>query len=114
MITAKEAREFVQVSAEAQKARLEKLSTLIEEQARLGASSVIPQDHLHYDDWLKVDKKPYYPAEFTKVQTLIKTELERAGFIVEVVGKQVTVGGGLGSLDEEPRKETKYVIQIRW
>jgi hypothetical protein len=112
MINVKEARELVEQSESALQARLDRISVLIRTEASLGKREVLLKDYLYHEDWMKVEKKPYH--DFTPVQRLVKTELEKVGFTVDIHGYPITIGGGLGSMGEEPREGTNYAIRVRW
>lgn len=114
MITSKEARELVEQSESVLQKRLDRISVLIRSEACLGRREVLLKDYLYHEDWMKVEKKPYYEPEFTPTQRLIRTQLEQAGFTVDIHGYPITIGGGLGSMDDEPREGTSYAIRVRW
>jgi hypothetical protein len=114
MINAKEARELVEQSDTVLKYRLEYIDTLVRAEASLGKRELLLKDYLYHSDWMKVEKKPFYEPEFTPVQRLVKVELEKVGFTVDIHGYPITIGGGLGSMDEEPREGTAYAIRVRW
>lgn len=114
MITAKEARALVVQSDAAVKNHVAFTAALIQTEASLGKREVLLKDYLYYSDWMKVEKKPYYEPEFTPVQRLVKTELEKLGFTVDIHGYPITIGGGLSSMGEEPREGTNYAIRVRW
>lgn len=114
MINSKEARELVEQSDAGMKRRLEHIDALIRTEASLGKREVLLKDYLFHEDWMKVDKRPYREPEFTPIQRLVKVELESLGFTVDIHGYPVTIGGGLGSMGEEPREGTDYAIRVRW
>jgi hypothetical protein len=114
MINAKEARELVEQSAAGVQRRLEHIDVLIRTEASLGKREVLLKDYIYHEDWMKVEKTPCYEPEFTPVQRLDKAELEKVGFTVDIHGYPITIGGGLGSMGEEPREGTNYAIRVRW
>jgi hypothetical protein len=114
MITAKEAREMVEQSDATVKKRLECIDILVSSAATLGKREVLLKHYLYHDDWMKVEKESFYDPEFTPVQRLIKVELEKLGFTVDIHEYPITIGGGLGSMDDEPREGTNYAIRVRW
>ena len=114
MINAKEARELVEQSDTVLKNRLEHIDTWIRSEASLGKREVLLKDYLYHSDWMKVEKRPYHDPEFTPVQRLIKVELEKLGFTVDIHGYPITIGGGLSSMGEEPREGTDYAIRVKW
>jgi hypothetical protein len=114
MITAKEARELVEQSDASVKRRLDRISALIRAEASLGRREVLLKDYIYHEDWMKVEKNPYRDPEFTPVQRLVKTELEKVGFTVDIHGYPITIGGGFKSMDDETREGTGYAIRVRW
>ena len=114
MITAKEARELVEQSDATVKKRLDRINAVIRAEASLGKREVLLKDYLYHEDWMKVEKNPYRDPEFTPVQRLVKVELEKLGFTVDIHGYPITIGGGLGSMDDKPREGTGYAIRVRW
>ena len=114
MITAKEARELVEQSDAGVKRRLEHIEVLIRKEASLGRREVLLKDYIYHEDWMKVEKESFYDPEFTPVQRLIKVELEKVGFTVDIHGYPITIGGGLGSMDDKPREGHDYAIRVRW
>jgi hypothetical protein len=114
MITAKEARELVEQSDATVKKRLECIDILIRTEASLGKREVLLKDYLYHEDWMKINKRPYQDPEFTPVQRLVKVELEKVGFTVDIHGYPITIGGGLGSMDDKPREGHDYAIRVRW
>jgi hypothetical protein len=114
MITAKEAREMVEQSDATVKKRLECVDKLVRSEATLGKREVLLNHYLYLSDWVKVDKRPYRDPEFTPVQRLLKVELEKLGFTVDIHGYPITIGGGLGSVDDKPCEGTGYAIRVRW
>ena len=114
MINAKEARELVEQSDATVKKRLECIDILVSSAATLGKREVLLKDYLYHSDWMKVEKESFYEPEFTPVQRLIKVELEKLGFTVDIHGYPITIGGGLGSMDDKPREGHDYAIRVRW
>jgi hypothetical protein len=114
MITAKEARELVEQSEVSMNRRMDQLSEKIKEAAMLGKSELWVTWALPYNKEFEVEKKPYYPAEFTPLQQLIEKELKRQGFTMKIEDRETKIGGGLGSMDEAPRNEMRPYIRITW
>jgi hypothetical protein len=114
MINAKEARELVEQSESALQKRLDRISALIRTEASLGKREVLLKDYLYHEDWMKIEKKPFREPEFTPAQQLVEVELEKVGFTVDIHGYPITIGGGLGSMDDKPREGTDYAIRVRW
>jgi hypothetical protein len=114
MITAKDARALVEESDAILKQRLDRIDALIRTEASLGKRELLLKEYLYREEWMKVEKQPFYEPEFTPAQRLVKDDLEMMGFNVDIKGYPITIGGGLGSMDEEPREGTSYAIRVRW
>jgi hypothetical protein len=114
MINVKEARELVEQSESVLQKRLDRIDALIRTEASLGKRELLLKEYLYREEWMKVEKQPFYEPEFTPTQRLVKDDLEMMGFNVDIKGYPVTIGGGLGSMDEEPREGTSYAIRVRW
>lgn len=111
MINAREARELVELSKVKMTARLEVIGVQIETAATLGERHIYLVDH--YDKAYEVDKDPYRSADLTPLQKLIKKELDRLGFSMSIEEYDITIGGGLGSL--EPGKPGKaHRLKVSW
>jgi hypothetical protein len=72
------------------------------------------KDYIYHEDWMKINKRSYQDPEFTPVQRLVKVELEKVGFTVDIHGYPITIGGGFKSMDDETREGTGYAIRVRW
>lgn len=114
MINAREARELVELSEAAMTRRLELLGEKITEAAKLGNREIWLTSALPYHKEFEVEKKPYYPAEFTPLQRLLEKELKRLGFAMKIEDREVKIGGGLGSMDDAPRNEMLPYIKVSW
>ena len=114
MITAKEARELVEQSEASMTRRLNQLGEKIKEAAMLGKRELWLTDALPYHKEFEVEKKPYYPAEFTPLQRLIEAELKKLGYMMRIEDREVKIGGGLGSMDEPSRLEMHPYIRVTW
>ena len=114
MITAQEARELVEQSEASMTRRLEQIGEKITEAAKLGKRELWLTCALPYNKEFEVEKKPFYPAEFTPLQQLIEAELKKLGFTMKIEDRVVTIGGGLGSMDEKPRNEMHPYIRVTW
>ena len=114
MITAKEARELVEQSEISMTRRLNQLGEKIKEAAMLGKRELWLTDALPYHKEFEVEKKPYYPAEFTPLQRLIEAELKKLGYMMKIEDREVKIGGGLGSMDEPSRLEMHPYIRVTW
>lgn len=113
LINAREARELVEQSKDVLDKRLEKISEKIREAATLGKRELYLADVIYHDDWVNVEKKPFYPPEFTPVQRLIEKEMKRLGFTMGIVMREVKVGGGFKSMDETKFEDHPYIL-IKW
>lgn len=114
MITAQEARELVEQSEASMTRRLDQIGEKIVEAAKLGKRELWLTSALPYNKEFEVEKKPFYPAEFTPQQRLIEAELKKLGFAMKIEDREVTIGGGLGSMDDEPRNEMRPYIRVTW
>lgn len=114
MITAQEARELVEQSEASMTRRLEQIGEKITEAAKLGKRELWLSSALPYHKEFEVDKKPYYPAEFTPLQRLIAAELKKLGYMMKIEDRETKIGGGLGSLDEPSRIEMCPYIRVTW
>jgi hypothetical protein len=113
-INAQEARQLVEQSKAVLDQRLDKLGEKIREAASLGKRELYPADVLYHDDWVNIEKKPFYPPELTPVQRLIEKELKRHGFIMVIDTRNIKIGGGLGSMDDEVKYEDHPYMLIKW
>jgi len=114
MITAKEARELVEQSEASMTRRLNQIGEKIKEAAMLGKRELWLTDALPYHKEFEVEKKPFYPAEFTPLQRLIEAELKKLGYMMRIEDREVKIGGGLGSMDEPSRLEMHPYIRVTW
>lgn len=114
MINARQAREMVEQSSAMMEKRLEQIGEKITEAASLGKSELWLTSALPYHKEFEVEDKPYYPAEFTPLQRLVKKEMERLGYSFKIEQRDVKIGGGLGSMDEAPREEKRPYIRVTW
>lgn len=114
IINAREARELVESSTKMLDQRLETISRAIREQATLGSKELMLHSYIFGNaTWMEVEEQPFRTPEFTPVQKLVKKELERQGFKVDIHTYDITIGGGFG--DPDPgRPGTAHVIRIRW
>ena len=116
MIDAKTARALVAESSHLLQKYLDDLEKVIVREARLGNDCVFPslttglQFRSLYDTW----QRPYGSAELTDVQQRIRTQLELLGFRMSFEKREVKVGGGLGSMDDEVTYEDRDYIKISW
>lgn len=115
MLTAKQARDRVTQSKANIDRMLGQLEKLIVAAADLGKNEIILHYTTHiYGDEFRLEKKPFYPTEFTPFQLLVKEELEKHGYGMSMVVRKVQIGGGLGSMDDEVHHEDRDFIRISW
>lgn len=114
MINASDARKLTNESDAAIVAMIEKIGKHIESQAKLGKTCVYLDEVDHNEPTFRVKKDPFYPAVFTPVQQLITTRLSSLKFVVKIVSDVTTVGGGLGSMDDERTLAETYHIKVSW
>jgi hypothetical protein len=114
MINARQARELVEQSSARMEKRLEQIGEKIEEAAGLGKTELWLFDSLPYHKEFEVVEISYRNPDFTPIQRLIKKELERLGYSFKIEQREVTIGGGLGSLDEPSRIEKHPYIRVTW
>lgn len=114
MITAKQARELVEQSEASMTRRLEQIGEKITEAAKLGKRELWLTDALPYHKEFEVVEISYRNPEFTPLQRLVEAELKKLGFTMKIEDREVTIGGGLGSMDDEPRNEMSPYIRVTW
>jgi hypothetical protein len=114
MITAKEARELVEQSEASMTRRLNQIGEKIVEAATLGKRELWLTSALPYHAEFQVKHEVCRTPEFTPLQRLIETELKKLGYMMKIVDREVTIGGGLGSMDDEPRNEMHPYIRVTW
>ena len=113
-INAKEARELVETSTKVLEQRVETVCKAIRKEAELGSNELLLKSYLYGNaQWVEIEKHPYYEPEFTPVQLLVKKELEKLGFTVDIYSYDIIIGGGPLCMDEgKPGKA--YAIRVRW
>jgi hypothetical protein len=116
MINANEARALVEQSAELMEKYIEDLGKVIEWEALLGKSFVFPSNTigLQFRTIYEVDSEPYRTTELTPLQRLLQAKLKEFGYAMQLEKQEVKIGGGLGSMDDEVRKEMHDYIKISW
>jgi hypothetical protein len=116
MIDAKTARTLVAESDTLMVKYLEDIGKVIEREARLGKSFVIPSHTtgIQFRSLYDTCQKPFGSSELTDIQKLIKAKLEMLGFSMRFEKQEVKVGGGLGSMDAEVTYEDRDFIKISW
>lgn len=115
VINAREARELVESSTKLLEQRLDMVCEAIRKEATLGSKELLLYPYMFGNaSWMEVEKPSAYQSpEMTPVQKMVKKELERLGFTVDIYTYDITVGGGLG--DPEPGRPGKArTIRIRW
>jgi hypothetical protein len=113
MITAKEALELVEQSEMAMTRRMNQIGERIRETAMLGKRELWMTSAVPYQKEFEVEENPYQTPVLTPLQRLIEKELSKLGYSMKIVQREVTIGGGLGSI-EEPRQEMRPYIRISW
>lgn len=114
MITAKEALELVEQSEASMTRRMDQIGEKIVEAAKLGKRELWLTSALPYHKEFEVVEISYKNPEFTPLQRLIEAELKKLGFSMRIIQREVTIGGGLGSMDEQPRNEMRPYIRVTW
>lgn len=116
MIDAKTARALVQESDAMLTKYLFDLGDVIEREARLGRNYVYPAmtTGLQFREIYDVKHEAYRDSELNGLQRLIKNKLELLGFMTQLEKQSVTIGGGLGSMDDEVKTELHDFIKITW
>jgi hypothetical protein len=114
MITAREARELAQSSEAAIKLVTDQIDLKITGAASLGKYTLDLDEAMSYDNRFEPLSRAFHSPEFTPWQRLVKQELESAGYSVSIKSKTVTIGGGLGSMEEEGRDEERPYIHVSW
>ena len=113
MITAKQAKELVEQSAEKMANRTEKIGEQIEKAAALGKNNIVLDWVLHGYPEFTVADPGYRPAEFTPLQKLIAAEIEKHGFTVRLAKQHHDGVGGYGQIEPAEPFDT-YHIQVNW
>jgi len=114
MITAQEARELVEQSEASMTRRMDQIGEKIVEAAKLGKRELWLTDALPYHKEFETVEISYRNPEFTPLQRLIEAELKKLGYSMKIIQREVTIGGGLGSMDEKPRNEMRPYIRVTW
>lgn len=115
MISAADARRRAQESEANVLAIVERVSKIVEAEADLGKYVAILDHHHQTNDPFFIEKPPFYPPALSKLQQLIMDRVRKEGFNYKIEPYTYGVGGGLGSMDDEPKPdETGYRLVIRW
>jgi hypothetical protein len=116
MIKATEARTLVEQSAVLLDKYLEDLGKVIEREANLGKSFIFPSSTigLQFHSLYSTKNEPYQTTELTPLQKLIQAKLLEFGYSMRLETREVKVGGGLGSMDDEVKLEMYDYIKISW
>jgi hypothetical protein len=112
MITAKQARENADLSDANVTNQVELLCHEIEKLSKEGARKYHPVNGYH--NFFDIGKYDFRPAEYTKVQRLVKAELEKLGFTLRIVTEQHDGKGGLCQLNDDPKPFTTHKVEISW
>jgi len=117
LILAKDARLLVEQSASLMLQYLDDLGAVIEREAKLGKSFVLPISTigLRFRTIYDVEHIQYHTSEMTPLQKLIAAELNKAGYTMKLDLQTVQIGGGLCSMgDDEVKHEKRSYIKISW
>lgn len=118
MISAKDARALVEQSEVLLEKYLEDLSGAITNLAQLGKTSFVPECeysvNLQFRGIWSAKRIDYRPTEFTPQQKLLQAKLKAHGYSMSFEKREVQIGGGLGSMDDEVRHEMQDYIKISW
>jgi hypothetical protein len=118
MISAKEARTLVEQSEVLLEKYLDDLSTAITMLAQLGKTSFVPECEysvpLQFRSIWTAKRVDYRATEFTPQQKLLQAKLKAEGYSMLFEKREVQIGGGLGSMDDEVRHEMQDYIKISW
>jgi hypothetical protein len=114
MITAQQARENAELCDTNVTKQVQMLCNEIEKQSKEGARKYRPGTGFCHNEFFNIDKYAYRPAEYTKVQRLVKAELEKLGFTLRIVTEQNDGKGGLCQLDDDPKPFTTHEVEISW
>lgn len=116
MIKASEARELVAESSVLMDKYTEDLGKVIEREARLGKRFVIPEwtTGLQFRTIYEAKKESYRSVELTQLQKLLQVRLQELGYTMKLSPREVQIGGGLGSMDDEVKYEMRDYIEISW
>jgi hypothetical protein len=118
MITANQARLLVAESSVILEKYLDDLSNAITALAKLGKTSFVPECEysvgLQFREVWTAKREDYRSTELTPQQKLLQAKLKAEGFSMTFEKREVQIGGGLGSMDDEVRHEMRDYIKISW
>jgi hypothetical protein len=113
MINAREARTLAEESTVQVAKRVERIGENIRKQAELGARELLLKHYLFNEPWMEIERRPFNAPDYTPIQRLVKKELERVGFTVDIACEMVTIGGGFKSMEAGHEEEQSF-IRVRW
>lgn len=118
MITAAEARIKVGTSEATITRLLENIGKAIEKQADLGMNKLLLSQVSPYEKAFEVvSTSNYYMPEFTPLQKVLLTRLDKAGYSVTIESHTYDLNKTFGSMadaSDPPDMQKSYYIQIRW
>lgn len=122
MITAREAASLVDESEVIMTKRMDQISEKIKETATLGKRQIVLDYVLPYNDEYKVECPEYSTPRLTPVQVRIMTDLEKHGYIVDVIKETADFMTMFKNMDSDEEIERKtamghydsWHITVRW
>lgn len=115
MIHANDARRMSEEADATIISHADRIGKRIEDEANLGKRVLILDHHHQTNDPFYIKKPPFYPPELTKFQQLVMDYVMKHGYTYKLEAYTYGVGGGLGSMDDEPKPdETGHRLVIRW
>lgn len=118
LIPAVAARALVEQSDVLMEKYLEDLSKAITSLAQLGKTSFVPECeysvNLQFRYIWETKREDYRPTEFTPLQKILQSTLAALGYSMKFEKREVGIGGGLGSMDDEVKREMWDYIKISW
>lgn len=114
MITAKAALDIYEQSKVRMEERLDKLNDKIIEASNLGKRELwLSRAFPHAPEYC-IKHNLCKAAELTPLQHIIKAEVEKLGFILEIKYEETQIGGGLGSMGDEIKYESLPYLRLSW
>ena len=113
MISAHEARELIKTSQVNLDALLAALDIEVQKAATLGKGKIFLTDALPYNEDLRIEHRQYYPPVMTAFQQILRNELKKLGYSLQIVSRHVQVSGGFGSM-EDAKYEDRPFLELSW